>query len=54
MDRTCSYPRFYVPIYSQQGLMPKGPARGDQFEAIVYHGRAENLHPELVSPGFVA
>jgi hypothetical protein len=39
--------RYYMPHWSQPGLIPRDPTRGDRFENIAFFGIEENLAPEL-------
>jgi hypothetical protein len=37
----------FIPHWSQPGLIPRNPARGDKFENVVFFGTRSNLAPEL-------
>ncbi|NES04757.1 MAG: glycosyltransferase [Okeania sp. SIO2F4] len=34
---------YFIPHWSQPGLIPRNPKRGDGFENIVFFGREQNL-----------
>lgn len=38
---------YYMPLWTQPGLIPRNPIRGDQFENIAFFGLERNLLPEL-------
>lgn len=42
----------YIPGWSQPGLIPRDPDRGDRFENLVFFGDAPNLAAELRDPAF--
>jgi hypothetical protein len=44
--------RYYIPHWTQPGLIPRHPQRGDRFENITYFGHVNNLAPELLDPSF--
>ena len=46
--------RFFVPHWTQPGLEPRDPGRGDELRLVGYRGLAGHLHPELRSPGWAA
>lgn len=37
----------YIPFWTQRGLIPRNPERGDTFKTVAYFGRRVNLAPEL-------
>lgn len=39
--------RFYIPHWSQPGLIPRSFERGDKFENVVYFGLTNNIAPEI-------
>jgi hypothetical protein len=39
--------RVYVPYWTQPGLIPRRPQRGDRFETLAFFGNEFNLAPEL-------
>jgi hypothetical protein len=41
--------RFFVPHWSQPGLLPRDPARGARIERAAFKGFSANLHPGLAS-----
>ncbi|WP_041918483.1 hypothetical protein [Gloeocapsa sp. PCC 7428] len=43
---------YYLPHWSQPGLIPRNPERGDRFETIAYFGHACSLAPELKAPAW--
>ncbi len=43
---------YYIPLWSQPGLIPRERARGDKFENIAYFGIEKNLAPELKDPSW--
>ena len=43
---------YYIPLWSQPGLIPRDPKRSDRFETISYFGTGGNLAPELLSPSW--
>jgi hypothetical protein len=40
---------YYIPFWTQRGLVPRHPERLDTFETVAYFGRNVNLAPELKS-----
>lgn len=43
---------FAMPHWTQPGLRPRDPARGDRVERVAFKGFAGNLHPQLRGPGW--
>jgi len=43
---------YYIPHWSQPGLIPRNPARGDRFENIAFFGHEVNLAPSLLHPSW--
>ncbi len=41
--------RYYIPHWTQPGLIPRHPQRGNQFKNIVFFGHQNNIAPELLS-----
>ena len=44
--------RFYVPLWSQPGLLPRDPGRGARVERISFKGFSANLHPDFRAPAW--
>ncbi|TRU80109.1 MAG: hypothetical protein EWV76_23935 [Microcystis novacekii Mn_MB_F_20050700_S1] len=42
--------RYFLPHWTQPGLIPRDPQRGDRFENVVYLGISYNLAPPLRKP----
>ncbi len=42
----------FMPMWTQPGLKPRDPARGDRLETLAYLGDAKNLAPELAHPAW--
>ncbi|WP_413164363.1 hypothetical protein ACL6C3_00605 [Capilliphycus salinus ALCB114379] len=42
-------PTYYIPHWTQPGLIPRDYQRGERFENIVFFGHLNNLAPELLS-----
>lgn len=49
-DRTS----FFIPSWSQPGLMPRRVERGTRVENIGYFGNVKELHPDLAEPSWAA
>jgi hypothetical protein len=45
---------YYIPLWTQPGLIPRSASRGDRFETIAFFGAIPNLAPELQSPSWQA
>ncbi len=43
---------YYIPLWSQPGLISRHPARGDKFENIAYFGIEKNLASEFKDPSW--
>lgn len=43
---------YYLPHWTQPGLIPRDPARGDRFENVAFFGHEANLAPELRHPSW--
>ncbi|MGF1480784.1 MAG: glycosyltransferase [Cyanophyceae cyanobacterium] len=43
---------YYMPHWTQPGLIPRHPERGDRFENIAFFGHADNLVAELQHPAW--
>jgi hypothetical protein len=41
------WPSFFVPHWTESGLVPRDPGRGDRFENVAYLGSWHNLAPQL-------
>jgi hypothetical protein len=44
--------RFYIPHWTQPGLIGRDPARGTRVETIGYMGATQQLHEELLAPSW--
>ena len=44
--------RFFVPFWSQPGLVARDPARGARIERVAFKGFAANLHSDFRSPSW--
>ena len=45
----CPGPNYYIPYWSQPGLIPRDSSRKDTFENIAFMGASQNLHPDFKS-----
>lgn len=43
---------YYIPHWTQPGLIPRNPQRGDRFETVAFFGRQANLAPEFLQPSW--
>jgi hypothetical protein len=43
---------FFIPFWSQPGLVPRDPSRGTVIRRVAFKGFAQNLHPEFRSPAW--
>ncbi|MEQ9486282.1 hypothetical protein [Coleofasciculus sp. F4-SAH-05] len=43
---------YYIPHWTQPGLIPRDPGRGDRVETIAFFGHEMNLAPELLHPSW--
>jgi Glycosyl transferases group 1 len=43
---------YYMPHWTQPGLIPRDSARGDRFETVGFFGTGGNLAPELLNPSW--
>ncbi|MEL6381492.1 MAG: glycosyltransferase [Cyanobacteria bacterium J06626_18] len=41
---------YFMPHWSQPGLQPRAPERGDRFETVAFFGHTNNLSPEFTGP----
>ena len=44
---------YRITHWTQPGLIPRDPSRGDQFKTVAFFGRKGNLAKELTDPGWV-
>jgi hypothetical protein len=49
-----SWPAAFIPLWTESGLKPRDPARGDLFENVRYFGLPPRLAPQLHSEKFAA
>jgi hypothetical protein len=42
----------YVPLWTQPGLLPRSPSRGDEFTEVAFFGISDELDPSLTDPAW--
>jgi hypothetical protein len=54
VDAKPAWPAAFIPLWTESGLIPRNPARGERFENVCYFGLPPRLAPQLHSEKFAA